>query len=90
MRSVVTTVRAIDLLQSTANNITINNSGKIVGDVHFGAGGNGYTLNVGNTGGGGAANPATGGLNTPNNYAVIAAIINSESAGSTPPAPPPT
>ena len=81
---VVTTVRAIDLLQSTASNITINNSGKIVGDLYFGAGGNGYTLNVGNTGGGGAANPNTGGLNTPNNYAVVAAIINSEAAGSTP------
>ena len=81
---VVTTVRAIDLLASTANGITINNSGKLVGDVLFGAGGNNYTLNVGNTGGGGAANPETGGLNTPNAYAVVAAVITSEAAGLTP------
>ena len=81
---VVTTVRAIDLLQSTANGITINNSGSIVGDLYFGSGGNNYTLNVGNTGGGGAANPNTGGLNTPNNYAVVAGIITGVAAGSTP------
>jgi hypothetical protein len=81
---VVTTVRAIDLTNSTASGVTINNSGKLVGDVLFGAGGNNYTLNVGNTGGGGAANAATGSLNTPNNYAVVAAVITSEAAGSTP------
>jgi hypothetical protein len=81
---VATTVRAIDLSASTASGVTINNSGKIVGDLLFGSGGNNYTLNVGNTGGGGAANPATGGVNTPNNYAVVAAIINSETPGFTP------
>ena len=81
---VVTTVRAIDLTASTANNITINNSGTITGDVLFGAGGNGYQLNVGNTGAGGAANPGTGSLNTPNNYAVVAGAVLSRQAGFAP------
>jgi hypothetical protein len=86
---VATTVRAIDLTASTASNVTINNSGKIVGDLFFGAGGNNYTLNVGNTGASGAGNPAIlalnmGGLNTPNNYAVVAGIINNEVAGASP------
>ena len=85
--SVVTSVRAIDLSASTANNITINDSGRILGDVNFGSGGNNYALNVGNTGssgGGGAANPATGIPNSPNNYAVVAYSIESSSAGSAP------
>ena len=86
---VVTTVRAIDLLASTASGITINNSGKIAGDILFGSGGNNYKLNVGNTGGGGTGNLETntaelGGLNTPNNYAVVAGTIGAETAGFTP------
>jgi hypothetical protein len=87
---VVTSVRAIDLTASTADNITINNSGRIAGDLYFGSGGNGYTLNVGNTGGGGAGNAEIlalnmGGLNTPSNYAIVAGAIGTASAGSLPP-----
>ena len=84
---VVTSVRAIDLTSSVANGITINNSGQILGDVNFGAGGNNYTLNVGNTGTNGAsaaANPATGFTNSPNSYAVVAYSIDSQVAGATP------
>ena len=81
---VVTTVRAIDLLASTASGITINNSGRIAGDILFGAGGNNYTLNVGNIGG--AGNPATntadlGGLNTPTNLAIVASVIGNQTSG---------
>jgi hypothetical protein len=85
--SVVSSVRAIDLTSSTADNIKINNSGQILGDLLFGAGGNNYVLNVGNigsSGGGATANPATGVSNSPNNYAVIADSIVSSAAGSPP------
>ena len=84
---VVTSVRAIDLTSSTANNITINDSGKILGDISLGAGGNNFVLNVGNTGssgGGGAANTATGVPNSPNNYAVVAYAVDSTVAGGAP------
>ena len=85
--NVVTTVRAIDLTSSLANNITINNSGRILGDVIYGSGGNGFVLNVGNvgsSGGGGSANPATGVSNSPNNFAVVAYSIQSSAAGVSP------
>jgi hypothetical protein len=84
---VVTSVRAIDLTSSVADGITINNSGQILGDVNFGAGGNNYTLNVGNTGSNGgsaAANPATGLTNSPNSYAVVAYSIDSQVTGAAP------
>ncbi len=79
---VASSVRAIDLTSSTANGIKINNSGQILGDLSFGAGGSNYTLNVGNVGG--AANTATGVANSPNNYAVVAYKIDSQGAGRTP------
>lgn len=84
--AVLTSVRAIDLTSSTASNIKINNSGQILGDILYGAGGNNYVLNVGNVGnfGGASANPATGVSNSPNNYAVVAFSILSSSAGSPP------
>lgn len=81
---VISTTRAIDLTASTANDIVINNSGTITGDILYGAGGNGYRLNVGNTGAGGSANPATGELNTPSRYAVIAGSVISNQAGFAP------
>ncbi len=85
--TVVTSVRAIDLTSSTANGIAIQNSGVILGDISYGAGGNNYVLNVGNTGnsgGGSVANPATGVPNTPNNYAVVAYSLASAGAGAAP------
>jgi hypothetical protein len=84
---IVTSVRAIDLTSSVADGITINNSGQILGDLNFGAGGNNYTLNVGNTGtngGSAVANPATGFTNSPNSYAVIAYSIDNQVTGAAP------
>ena len=81
---VTTSVRAIDLTSSVANNIKINNSGQILGDLLYGSGGNNYVLNVGNigsSGGSATANPATGVPNSPNNYAVVAYSIDSQTAG---------
>lgn len=79
---VATSVRAIDLTSSTANDITINNSGQLLGDISFGSGGNNYKLNVGNISG--AANTATNVANSPNNYAVVAYKIDSQAAGVSP------
>jgi hypothetical protein len=79
---VTTSVRAIDLTSSTANGITINNSGQLLGDISYGSGGNNYTLNVGNISG--AANTATNVANSPNNYAVVAYKIDSQAAGVSP------
>ena len=75
------------LSASTAPNIIINNSGTILGDVLFGSAGNGDTLNVGNVGGTTAAptaNPATGVVNSPSSYAVIAETIVSQTSGQAP------
>jgi len=85
--NVVTSVRAIDLTSSLAYGIAINNSGRILGDIIYGSGGNNFVLNVGNigsSGGGGSANPATGVSNSPNNFAVVAYSIESSDAGSSP------
>lgn len=69
--------RAIDLSLSAGNNIVINNSGSILGDVYMGQAGNNHRLFVGNVGtvgtntttgfgsGLGAANSATGVTNAP-------------------------
>ena len=87
------TQRAIDLSSATAGGIVINNSGKILGDVLFGASGNSDILNVGNVSIGGTTgnanlSVANGGLgvvtNTPANYAVVAGTIVSTAAGSAP------
>ena len=59
---------AIDLSAGTTGGVTINNSGRILGNILMSAAGNGNTLNVGNTGGTGTAN-ATRVINTPTNYA---------------------
>ena len=76
---------AIDLSAGTTGGVTINNSGRILGNVLMGAAGNGSTLNVGNTGSGGTtANPATGLVNTPSNYAIVAQSIVSDTAGLAP------
>ncbi|HVV27816.1 MAG TPA: autotransporter outer membrane beta-barrel domain-containing protein [Rhizomicrobium sp.] len=77
-----TVQRAIDLSASSIGNITINNSGEILGDVLFGGSGSGDTLNVGNITASG--NPVTGVTNTANDYAVIAGSIISQSSGSAP------
>jgi hypothetical protein len=85
--SVFSFQRAIDLQQSTASNIVVNNSGKIIGDLLFGSSGNGDTLNVGNTGGtltSPTANPGTGVINSPTNYAVVAESIISQTSGFAP------
>jgi hypothetical protein len=75
---------AIDLAAGTTGGVTINNSSRILGHVFMGSQGNGNTLNVGNTGAGGAANPATGLGNTSNNYAIVAQSITDETAGLAP------
>jgi hypothetical protein len=82
---VVYSARAIDLVASNASGIQINNSGTIEGDVLFGSVGNNDVLNVGNVGGSGtAANPITGQLNSPNQYAVVAATSIVEASGLAP------
>ena len=75
---------AIDMLANTLGGITINNSGTIEGDVYFGSAGNNDTLNVGNVGASGVANPATGLTNTPNAYASVSQRIDSNNSGSAP------
>ncbi len=76
---------AIDLSAGTNGGVTINNSGRILGNVLMGSAGNGNILNVGNTGSGGTtANPATGIVNTPTDYAIVAQSITNESAGLAP------
>jgi hypothetical protein len=80
--SVTSIQRAIDLSSSTIGGIQINNSGRILGDVLFGDGGSGDTLNVGNLTATG--NPLTGVVNTASSYAVVAGSITSQSAGSAP------
>jgi hypothetical protein len=65
--------------------IVINNSGRILGNILLSASGNGNTLNVGNTGSSGtAANPVTGVVNTPSNYAIVAQSITSDTVGLAP------
>ena len=82
---VISTQNALDLQNtSRTTGIVVNNSGKILGDVLFGAVTNNDVLNVGNTGSGGAANPATGLVDTPSYYAVVAENITSEISGSAP------
>ena len=73
---------AIDLSAGTTGGVTINNSGRILGNVYLGSAGNGNTLNVGNTGtGGSTANPSTGLVNTPANYAIVGETITSNTIG---------
>jgi len=85
----LTVTNAIDLRASSAaagtvlGGITINNSGRILGNVFMNAAGNGDILNVGNTGAAGTAN-ATGALNTPSNYAVVAEGIIAQPTGLAP------
>lgn len=75
---------AIDLSASTAGGATINNSGKILGNIFLGSGNN-NTLNVGNIGGGGTtANTNTGLQNTASNYAVVAQSVLSSTPGFAP------
>jgi hypothetical protein len=76
---------AIDMSATTTGGLTINNSGKILGNILFGSAGNGDTLNVGNTAGGGTgANSGTGVVNTPSIYAVVAQNIISDTPGVAP------
>ena len=85
--STINIQRAIDLQASTTAGITINNSGRILGDVYFGSAGNGDTLNVGNVGGTASAptaNPATGLVNSPTTFAIVAESILSQNSGSAP------
>jgi hypothetical protein len=75
---------AIDLSASLNGGITVNNSGRVLGNIFLGSG-NGDTVNVGNVEGGGTtANSNTGLLNTANNYAVVAGTLVSTSAGFAP------
>ena len=79
---------AIDLAAvptgTVAGGITINNSGHILGNVFLSGSGDGNTLNVGNTGGGGTTANATGFVNTAANYAVVAQSIVSDTVGLAP------
>ncbi len=74
---------AIDLSAGTTGGVTINNSGRILGNILMGAAGNTNKLFVGNTGASGTAN-ATLVINTPTNYAIVAEAITSQSAGFAP------
>jgi hypothetical protein len=82
---------AIDLSANTSGNVSINNNGRILGNILFGSGaGNGNTLNVGNTG----ATINTGGsttvanalnvVNSTSNYAIVAQDIVSDTVGVAP------
>jgi hypothetical protein len=72
---------AIDLTAGTTGNVTINNSGRILGNVLLGSAGNTNVLNVGNIGANGTANPATGIIDTAANYAIVAESILSDTVG---------
>jgi hypothetical protein len=76
--------RAVDLSSSTTGGITINNSGVLLGDVLFSSAGNGNVLNVGNIGASGTANPGTGAINSPSNYAVVGTAFTSQPIGGAP------
>jgi hypothetical protein len=76
--------RAIDLQASTLSNVTINNSGQILGDLLFGATGNNHILNVGNDVTTGAAQTATGVANTPSNYAIVAESLIAQGSNGVP------
>jgi hypothetical protein len=78
---------AIDLAAGTTGGVTVNNSGRILGNVLMGAAGNGNILNVGNTGSGGTtANPniVPNVVNTAANYAIVAQAITSDTVGLAP------
>jgi hypothetical protein len=78
-------VDAIDLAAGTTGGVTVNNSGRILGNVLMGAAGNGNILNVGNTGSGGTtANLATGVVNTPSSYAIVAQAVVNDTVGLAP------
>ncbi len=78
------TNNAINLVAGTTGGVTINNSGRILGHVFMGAQGNNNTLNVGNTGAGGTANPETGLSNINANYAIVAQSITDDTVGLAP------
>ncbi len=94
------TAKSIDLSAGTNGRTTINNSGKIQGDLFFNAGGNGNQLNVGNTGVGfndhtgnanttiTTANGGTAVTNTPGNYATVSGVVTSSVSGLAPTADP--
>ena len=75
---------AIDLSAGITGGVTVNNSGRILGNILMGAAGNGNTLNVGNVGASGTANAATGFINTPSTYAIVAQAITSDTPGLAP------
>ena len=81
---------AINLSAGNTGGVTINNGGRILGNVRLHASGNGDILNVGNTGASGAVNPsiisAMPGTapNTAANYAIVAGSIIAETAGFSP------
>lgn len=76
---------AIDMSATTTGGLTVNNSGRILGNIFFGDAGNGDTLNVGNTAAGGTvANPATGVVNTASIYGIVAQSIVSDTPGYAP------
>jgi len=72
---------AIDLSAGIGGGVVVNNSGRILGNVLMGAAGNGNTINVGNVGAGGTANSATGFVNTPSFYAILAETITNDQVG---------
>lgn len=76
--------RAVDLSASTQGNTIINNSGAVLGDVLFSSAGNGNVLNVGNIGALGTANPTTGVVNSPSNYATVGLAFTSQPIGGAP------
>ncbi|HSS13881.1 MAG TPA: autotransporter outer membrane beta-barrel domain-containing protein, partial [Rhizomicrobium sp.] len=84
-----TLTNAIDLTAvptgTAGGGITINNSGRILGNVLLSASGNGNILNVGNIGNGGTSgNTATGVTNSPSLYAIVAQSITSSTSGQVP------
>ena len=79
--TVLNVQRAIDMSSSTTGGTTVNNSGLILGDVLFGSAGNGNVFNIGNVGASATANAATGVVNTPTNYAILAQSVVNQTSG---------
>lgn len=76
--------RAVDLSASTQGNTAINNSGIMLGDMLFSSAGNNNVLNVGNIGALGTANPATGVVNSPSNYATVGLAFTNQPVSGAP------
>jgi hypothetical protein len=80
----VSVTRAIDQQAAPTGSLAINSSGKILGDILFAPAGGNNVLNVGNTAAGGTAANASGVINSPASYGIVAGSIISQVSGFAP------